>query len=165
MVEISETGRLRVYVYVDQTHAGFVRTGDPVTIVDQAHPATKVPSRVTRTSGQIDPKTRTLLVEIDLDNAHNRILAGSFVQAELKVQTPRYIEIPADALIVRGSQTLVATVLADNTVKFTQVAVADQTGDTARLLGGLNEGERVARNLGDRVPEGGKIQPITRPGS
>jgi membrane fusion protein, multidrug efflux system len=37
-------------------------------------------ARVTRTSGEIDPKTRTLLVEIDVDNPHNRILAGSFVQ-------------------------------------------------------------------------------------
>jgi membrane fusion protein, multidrug efflux system len=165
VVEISETGRLRVYVYVDQAHAGFVRAGDAVTVVDQAHPATKVAARVTRSTGEIDPKTRTLLVEIDLDNPHNRILAGSFVQAELKVQTPRYVEIPADALIVRGGQTLVAMVLPDNTVKFIQVAVADQTGETARLLGGLNEGERIARNLGDRVPEGGKIQPVSRPGS
>jgi RND family efflux transporter MFP subunit len=165
LVEISETGRLRIYVYVDQAHAPFVRKGDPVTILDQANPGLKVEAHVTRTSGEIDPKTRTLLVEIDVDNPHNRILAGSFVQAELRVQTPRYVEIPSDALIVRGGQTLVAVVTTDDTVKFTQVAVADQTGESARLLTGLEEGERVARNLGERVPEGAKIQPVTKPGS
>ena len=165
LVEISETTRLRIYVYVDQAHAPFVRKGDAVTILDQANPGLKLEARVTRTSGEIDPKTRTLLVEIDVDNPHNRILAGSFVQVEVKIQTPRYVEIPADALIVRAGQTFVAVITPDNTVKFTQVAVAEQTGESARLLTGLNEGERVARSLGERVPEGAKIQPVGPPGS
>jgi len=165
LVEISETSRLRIYVYVDQAHAPFVRKGDAVTILDQANPGLKLEARVTRTSGEIDPKTRTLLVEIDVDNPHNRILAGSFVQVEVKIQTPRYVEIPSDALIVRAGQTFVAVITPDNTVKFTQVAVAEQTGESAHLLTGLNEGERVARNLGERVPEGAKIQPVGPPGS
>jgi RND family efflux transporter MFP subunit len=165
LVEISETSRLRIYVYVDQAHAPFVRKGDAVTILDQANPGLKLEARVTRTSGEIDPKTRTLLVEIDVDNPHNRILAGSFVQVEVKIQTPRYVEIPSDALIVRAGQTFVAVITPDNTVKFTQVAVAEQTGESARLLTGLNEGERVARSLGERVPEGAKIQPVGPPGS
>jgi RND family efflux transporter MFP subunit len=165
LVEISETSRLRIYVYVDQAHAPYVRKGDAVTIADQANPSLKMEARVTRTSGEIEPKTRTLLVEIDVDNPHNRILAGSFVQAEVKVQTPRYVEVPSDALIVRGGQTFVAVITTDNTVKFTQVAVAEQTGEVARLFSGLDEGERVARSLGERVPEGGKVQPVARPGS
>ncbi len=165
LVEISEISRLRIYVYVDQAHASLVRIGDSVTISDQANPSLKVEARVTRTSGAIDPKTRTLLVEIDVDNPHNRILAGSFVQVELKVQTPRYVEVPSDALIIRGTQTFVAVVTSDNTVKFTQVAVAEQTGETARLFSGLDEGERVARSIGERVPEGGRVQPVVKPGS
>jgi len=163
LVEVSETTRLRIYVYVDQAHAPFVRDGDEVTILDQANPNLKVVARVTRTSGEIDPKTRTLLVEIDVDNPHNRILAGSFVQAELKVETPRYVEVPSDALIVRGTGTFVAVVTPDNAIKFTQVAVAEQTGETARLFSGLDEGERVARNVGERVADGGKVQPVTQP--
>lgn len=165
VVEISETSRLRIYVYVDQAHAPFVRQGDAVTILDQTNAALKVEAHVTRTSGAIDPKTRTLLVEIDVDNPHNRILAGSFVQVELKVTTPRYIEVPSDALIVRSTGTVVAVVGPNDTVKFAPVIVADQTGETARLLGGLEEGERVARNLGERVAEGGKVQPVASPGS
>jgi RND family efflux transporter MFP subunit len=165
LVEISETSRLRIYVYVDQAHAAYVHKGDTVLILDQVNPGLKLAARVTRTSGEIDPKTRTLLVEIDVDNPHNRILAGSFVQVEVKIQTPRYLEIPSDALIVRAGQTFVAVVTPDNTVKFTQVAVAEQTGESARLLTGLNEGERVARSLGERVPEGAKIQPVGPPGS
>jgi membrane fusion protein (multidrug efflux system) len=165
LVEVSETSRLRIYVYVDQAHASFVRTHDPVTILDQAQPSFKLQAHVTRTSGEIDPKTRTLLVEIDVDNPHNRILAGSFVQAELKIQTPRYVEVPSDALIVRGNQTVVAVVTSDSTVKFTEVVVAEQTGESARLLNGLDEGEHVARNLGERVAEGGKVQVVQKAGN
>src|SRR5450755_755872 len=115
LVEISETSRLRIYIYVDQANAAYVHKGDTVTILDQANPGLKLAARVTRTSGEIDPKTRTLLVEIDVDNPHNRILAGSFVQVEVKIQTPRYLEIPADALIVRAGQTFVAVVTPENT--------------------------------------------------
>ncbi len=165
LVEISETSRLRIYVYVDQAQAPFVRNGDAVTIVDQANANVKLAARVTRTSGAIDPKTRTLLVEIDLENPHNRILSGSFVQVELKVQTPRYLEVPSDALIVRGTQTFVAVVTPSNTIKFTQVAVAEQTGETARLFSGLDEGARVARSIGERVAEGGNVQPVAKAGS
>jgi RND family efflux transporter MFP subunit len=165
VIEVSETTRLRIYVYVDQAHAPLVRKGDSVTILDQANPNLKLAARVTRTSGEIDAKTRTLLVEIDVDNPHDRILAGSFVQVELKVQTPSYIEVPSDALIVRGTQTFVAVVTPSNTIKFTQVAVAEQTGESARLFSGLEEGERVGRNIGERVPDGANVQPVARPGS
>jgi hypothetical protein len=59
----------------------------------------------------------------------------------------------------------VAVVTPDNTIKFTQVAVAEQTGETARLFSGLDDGERVARSIGERVPEGGKVQPAVRSGN
>lgn len=162
VVEISETQRLRIYVYLDQAHAAFVRTGDPVTIFFPVHSDAKVSARVTRTRGEIDPKTRTLLVEIDVDNPRTRIPAGSFVQVELKLQTPHYIDVPSDALIVKGGQPVVATITPDPVVKLRQVIVADQTGDNARLLIGLSDGERVARNFGERAT---KVQPVARPGS
>jgi RND family efflux transporter MFP subunit len=163
VVSIAETGRLRIYVYVDQAHAAFVHVGDPATVLDPAQPGLKIAARVTRTSGEIDLKTRTLLVEIDLANPRNRVLPGSFVQVELTVRTPRYVEVPSDALMARGSQTLVARVTAGNRIQFQPVVVADQTGESVRLLSGLQEGEKVARNLGDRVAEGAVVQPAVAP--
>lgn len=163
LVSIAETERLRIYVYVDQAHAAFVRVGDAATVLDPARPGLNIAARVTRTSGEIDPKTRTLLVEIDLANPHSRVLPGSFVQVRLQVRTPRYVEVPSDALIVHGRQTLVAVVTADNHVKFRPVVVADHTGESVRLLSGLEEGEKVARNLGDRVAEGAVVQPAVSP--
>jgi RND family efflux transporter MFP subunit len=163
LVAIAETGRLRIYVYVDQAHAAFVHAGDPATVLDPAQPGLRIAARVSRTSGEIDAKTRTLLVEIDLANPRSRVLPGSFVQVELQVRTPRYVEVPSDALIVHGSQTLVARVTGDNHIRFQPVVVADQTGESVRLLSGLGEGEKVARNLGDRVAEGALVQPVVSP--
>lgn len=163
LVSIAETGRLRIYVYVDQAHAAFVHLGDPATVLDPAQPSLKIAARVTRTSGEIDLKTRTLLVEIDLSNPRNRVLPGSFVQVQLQVRTPRYVEIPSDALIVHGGQTLVARLTPDNHVQFQPVVVADQTGEFVRLLSGLAEGQKIARNLGDRVAEGALVQPVVSP--
>jgi len=58
-------------------------------------------------------KTRTLLVEIDVANPPNRILAGSFIQAEAEGAQASLIEVPSDALIVHGDRTLVAVVTPD----------------------------------------------------
>jgi hypothetical protein len=76
---------------------------------DPARPGLKIAARVTRTSGEIDLKTWTLLAEIDLANPHSRVLPGSFVQVQLQVRTPRYVEVPSDALIVHVSQLATTT--------------------------------------------------------
>ncbi len=165
VVSIAQTGRLRVYVYVDQAHAAFVHEWNPATVLDPARPGLKVKAHVTRTSGQIDEKTRTLLAEIDIDNPRDRILAGSFVQVQLQAHTPDYIELPSDALIVHGDQTMVAVVGEGDKVRLRPVLVADQTGDKVRVVSGVTEGERVARNLGDRVGDGRVVQPVTASGS
>src|SRR5215471_17184005 len=76
-------------------------------------------------------------------------------------QTPHYIDVPSDALTVKGGQPVVATITPDPVVKLRQVIVADQTGENAGLLIGLRDGERVARNFGERAT---KVQPVARPG-
>ena len=159
VVAIAQTDRLRVYAYVDQAHAAYINPGDPAIITDPARPEVRIAARVARTSGEIDEKTRTLLAEIDLDNPRNRILAGSFVQVQLAVRTPRYVEVPSDCLIVHGDKNLVAVVGSDNRVHLRPVVVVDHTGEKVRVLSGVSEGERVARSLGDAVPDGALVRP------
>ena len=159
VVSVAQTDRLRVYAYVDQAHAAYIHPGDPAVITDPAHPEIRIQAPVTRTSGEIDEKTRTLLAEIDLDNPRSRILPGSLVQVQLAVRTPRYVEVPSDCLIVHGETNLVAVVGSDNRVHLRPVVVVDHTGEKVRVLSGVSEGERVARSLGDAVPDGGLVRP------
>ncbi|HEY6009570.1 MAG TPA: efflux RND transporter periplasmic adaptor subunit [Geobacteraceae bacterium] len=164
IVALSETDRLRVYVYLDQRNAAFVRVGNRAEVVDAARPEVRRSARVSRKSGEIDLKSRTLLVELDLDNREGRFLAGGFVQVTLKLQIPIYVQVPVDGLLVRGEKTFVGVIDSDNRVTFRSVTVVDSDGTRASLGSGLAAGERVVLNPGTGIVEGEVIQPVGVPG-
>ncbi len=160
VVEVGTTDSLRIFVYLAQRDAADIRRGQAVTITDPSRPNIHVTGAVTRYTGELDPNTRTLLAEVDLSNRNGTIVPGSFVQVSLAVPGQRYLEVPAEALIVRGTKNFVAVVSADNRVTFREVHILDTDGVTVRLLSGVQEGEHVALNLGDSVPEGQHVQPV-----
>ena len=128
VVALSQTDRLRVYVYPDQKTASSVQLGDKAEISDATRPETKVSATVSRTTGELDVKTRTLLVEIELDNREGKILAGSFVQVTLFIHIPATIEIPAGGLVMRGDKAFVGTLDAQNKATFREVTVYESDG-------------------------------------
>ncbi len=160
LVTLSQTHRLRIYVYLDQRDASFIHVGDRAEISDPSRPGIRLSASVSRMSGELDPKTRTLLTELDLDNARGLIIAGSFVQVSLTMRTPNYAEVPADAILPKGDKTFVAVLSAGNKVNFRQVVIADSDGKSVRLQSGLNEGETVVLNPGFGITEGAQVQPV-----
>ncbi len=160
VVVVSQTDSLRVYVYLDQHDAADVRRGAVAVVTDPNRPQLQVTGTVARYTGELDPSTRTLMAEIDVRNPNNAIVPGSFVQVQLNIVAPAYLEIPADALVLRGEKQFVAVVTPNNTVAFRQIHIVDTDGATVRVLDGVTEGQRVARNLGDAVTEGQRVQPV-----
>src|SRR5512143_126215 len=161
LVALSQTNKLRVYVYLDQRDASFVRLGDRAEIYDSARPDVRLPAVVSRVGGELDSKTRTLLTELDLDNKQGPILAGSFVQVSLTLRTTPLVEIPADALLSKDETALVAVVSSDNKANFRKVSVADSDGKMVRLISGLSEGELVILNPGFGISEGLHVEPVS----
>jgi RND family efflux transporter MFP subunit len=159
IVTLCQVDRLRVEIYPDQRNASLVRIGDPGEVWDTARPDVRLPASVNRTSGELDPKTRTLLVELDLDNRDGIILPNSFVQVSLCLKTPPCIEVPVEALIMRRGRSCVAVVDGENRASFRDVVIYESDGRKLKLRSGLNAGERVALHLGDTVAEGSRVRP------
>ncbi len=154
---------MRVYVYVDQSSAPFVRTGDPAVIRVKERPGWSRTGKVARTSGALSPRTRTMQTEVDIDNADGAIVPGSYVDVELSVQVPPLLEVPSEALVPRGEKIQVATVDGEGRVHFKPVVVADDDGQIARLARGLQPGERVALNVGTDTEDGARVQVVEPP--
>ena len=136
------------------------RLGDRAEISDSARPEVRLTAVVSRFSGELDPKTRTLLTELDLDNKQGLILAGSFVQVSLTLATTPLVEIPAEALLSKDDTAYVAVVTAENKANFRKVTVADSDGKMVRLTSGLSEGESVVLNSGFGLSEGMHVEPV-----
>jgi membrane fusion protein, multidrug efflux system len=160
IVSVSKVDQLRVYVYVDQSSAPFVRTGDAALVTVPERPGWSRKAKIARTSGQLSPRTRTMLTEVDIDNDDRVIVPGSYVQVTLDIRVPPLLEIPAESLTTRGDKAEVATVDAGNHVHFKPVVVASDDGQIVRLASGLSPGERVALDLGNAVQDGSPIQVV-----
>ena len=157
---VSQVDRLRVYVYVDQKYAALIRNGLPVQITLPERPEVKLPAQITRFSGELDPKTRMLLAEVDIDNAQGLVVAGSYVQVALKVTAPSYIEVPVEALVLKDAKDFIPVINSSHTVTYRSVSLADNDGQHVKVLSGLSQGEMVALNLGNSLDEGSPVQPI-----
>jgi RND family efflux transporter MFP subunit len=166
LVTVAQTDLLRVYVYPDQQDAHSIRVDDPVEIVPPERPELHLHASVTRISGQLDNRTRTMLTEIDFKNSSDVILPGSFVQVNLQIHQAGsgQLEIPSEALILRGDKPFVALVRPDNTIAYQPVVIGVDEGPVVRIVSGLKKGDQIAVNLGDNVTEGSHIQPVAAGG-
>jgi membrane fusion protein, multidrug efflux system len=160
VVMIADMSRLRVDVYVEQKDVPYVHVGDTAEVADGANPDRKVRARIARTSDQLDPRTRTLFTELDVDNSQSFLVPGAFVYVTLHVPISSYPEIPVAALLVRGANTFIASVSAESMVRLQPVKVATTDGMRVSLAEGGRVGERVALNLPDEVADGSRIRPI-----
>jgi multidrug efflux pump subunit AcrA (membrane-fusion protein) len=124
--------------------------------------AAELPNRtfegaITRTSESEDPRARTLRVEIDLPNNDRALVPGVYVQVAFDLPSKLSIQVPAGALIFRGSGPQVAVIGEDNTVKFRDVRIARDDGKFVEIGSGLNEGDQVALNINNQIVEGDKV--------
>ncbi len=160
VLTIADMSRLRVDVYVEQKDVPYVHVGDMADVADGANPDRKVRARIARTSDQLDPRTRTLFTELDVDNSESFLVPGAFAYVTLHVPVPSYPEIPVAALLVRGANTFIASVSAESMVRLQAVKVATTDGMRVSLAEGGRVGERVALNLPDEVADGSRVRPI-----
>ena len=159
VVTISDTSKLRVTVYVDQVDASFIKPGTKVEITDSSNPTVKAEATVSRTSNELDPRTRTMATQVDFDNSNGTFLSGAFVAVSLLIPAKSFIEVPSAALITREGKTLVAVVGEDRRLKFTPIEVAGTDGKVIRIVSGIGEGVRVALNVPNTVSDGAKVNP------
>jgi membrane fusion protein (multidrug efflux system) len=160
VLTIADDTRLRVDVYVEQRDVPFVHVGDLADVTDGANSERVVKARIARTSNELDPRTRTLFVELDVDNADQFLVPGSFAYVTLHIPVPSYPQIPVAGLIVRGTRTMIADLGSDQTVHLRPVKVASTDGIRAMLSEGATVGQKVAINLPDEVNDGGRVQAV-----
>ncbi len=160
IVTISQLGKLRIYVYVEQREAVFLHDGYPVTITLTERPDVTIKATVTRMTGQLDQRTRMMTAEIDLDNADNKIIAGSYVQVHIhSPQTkPSQLTMPATALVLRKGQTMAAVIDKDTILHLRKIKVGENSGEKIAITDGLQEGDRVALAVGESIPDGQKVR-------
>jgi len=159
LFRMAATGRLRVYVAVPETESGSARPGAAVDLTVAERPGRRYRGVVARTADAIDPVTRTLRVEVDLDNPQGEILPGAYAQVHLQRQdAAAAMLLPASALLFRAEGPRVATVDASNRVTLAPVTLGRDYGTEVEVLAGLRPGDRVIDSPPDAILDGQTVR-------
>lgn len=162
ILELVDASSVRVYIYVSQAEAPFVHVGDVVQLSSPEDARVDRAAQVTRVSGALDPRSRTMLVEVDVANPDGSLLPGIFVRVALTVQGAPAPAIPAEAVFLRHGVPY-AAVVKDGHVQLRRIELAGNLGASLRVRHGLAVGEQVALYAGDIVEDGAPVQAVTAP--
>jgi membrane fusion protein, multidrug efflux system len=161
IVTISDDSRLRVYCYVQQQDVPFINVGDAADVVDASNPERRIRAKVSRMTGELETRTRTMQIEINIDNTEGFLVAGSFANVTLHIPIKSYPQIPVSGLLVKGNDSFVAMVEND-TLRYKPIRIQTTDGNTVTVAEGIRQGDRVAINLPDEITDGAKVQPILK---
>jgi RND family efflux transporter MFP subunit len=159
LFHIAQTDVLRTFTDIPQNDASFVSVGTQVYLTTQQYPGRQFPARVARSSDVIDPSSRTMRVEVDVDNKDGALRPGAYVQVHLALDTAHpALELPVSALLFRPTGVTVAVVGDNNLVALKTVTIGRDFGTYVEIATGLTATDRVIDNPGDAITAGEAVQ-------
>jgi RND family efflux transporter MFP subunit len=149
---IEQRDPLRVYFRIPQPEAPNIAVGQTFNVQDGAK---TYPGKVIATSEAVSPDSRTMLVQLQVDNPKYEILPGSY--ATVRVPTNvlgKVLTLPDNTLIFRGKDLQVAVVDAKGVVQVRNVRVGRDFGVQSEILRGVTESDKVIVNPSDALATG-----------
>jgi len=156
---VADLHEIRAYIQVPQNYSAQIHGKLTAELTLPEYPGEKFPAHLVSTSNAIDRQTNTLLVELDADNASEKLKPGEYAQVSFSLPTPAStVTIPASALLFRGDGLRVATVNSQDHVVLKTVTVAEDLGTSVRLNSGLSPTDRVIDNPPDSISNGDAVR-------
>jgi len=149
---------LRVYTNLPQIYSQSVKRGSKIDLTFAEHPGKTYQGTLVRTADAIDPASRTLLVEIDIDNRAGELLPGSLAQVHFKTPSAgATFIVPSAALMFRREGMRIGTVVNGNIAHLVPVIIGEDDGATVQIVTGIGAGDRVIQDPPDSLIEGEKV--------
>jgi len=155
MFHILQTDPLRVYFRIPQTESQNIAVGQIFDVQLSAQSAETYPGKVIATSEAVSPDSRTMLVQLQVDNAKNEILPGSYATVRVPQSAlGKILILPDNTLIFRGKDQQVGVVDAKGVVQLRDVKVGRDFGIQSEVLSGVTESDKVIVNPSDSLTTG-----------
>src|SRR5207248_410929 len=162
MFHIQQTDPLRVYFRVPQEEAANIAGGQTFDVQVGAQSAKTYPGKVISTSGAVSPDSRTMLVELQVDNSKNEVLPGSYATVRVpQVALGKLVTLPDNTLIFRDKSVQVGVVGANGVVQLHDVKVGRDFGVQSEILSGVSESDKVIVNPSDSLTTGTTVRLAT----
>ena len=157
---ISQTHKVRIHVSVPENDAAHVDRGDSIQLTFPSFPAEEaMAATVTRFSGSLDPGTRTMLIEAEIDNADGRLLPGMFGQASIVLKTKTEANVlPARAVRFSEDGKAFVYIVDNESISVASVVTGHDDGNTIEIVSGLEAGQKVIDAHLKRFTDGQRVR-------
>ena len=162
LLRLEQIVRLRLIVPVPEAYAGSIAQGATVPFTVPAFPEETFQGKVSRISQSVDPKTRSMPVELDVDNPAMRLAAGMFTEVRWPIRrsTPTLF-VPATAIVTTTENVFVLLVKED-LVEWIPVRKGSKSGSMVEVFGALQPGDLVVLRGTDEIRSGTQVLPIAK---
>jgi RND family efflux transporter MFP subunit len=158
LFHLAQTQKLWVYVQVPQVMARSIGLGQPAAMTLPELRSQAFTAKVIRTAGVIASDSRTLLVELEVDNAKDEILAGGYAQVRfLDAKMDATLTLPANTIMFRAVGPQIGVVQEDGKVELRTVKLGRDFGQTIEVLTGVSPNDRVIINPSESIASGAKV--------
>jgi membrane fusion protein (multidrug efflux system) len=159
IVRIETLTRLRLVVPVPEYDAGGVPAGTKVSFTVPSFPGRTFQAPIARISHEVNVKTRTMPVELDVRDPRAQLIPGTFCQVEWPVRR-NYptLFVPSSAVASDLARTFVIRVQ-NNRTEWVDVRTGATVGELTEVFGGLKEGDNVAVHGTDQLRPGIEVTP------
>jgi RND family efflux transporter MFP subunit len=158
LFHLAAIDKIRVYVAVPQAYAAAVKVGGKATLTLDEYPGKSFEGTIARNSNAIDQASRTLNVEVDVDNPKGELLPGAYVFVHIKV--PEHVAnlmVPSNTLLFR-SEGLRVGIVRDGRVQLVPVKIGRDAGATVEIASGLSPNDAVILDPSDSLTSGQEVQ-------
>ncbi len=160
LFHLASTQQLRIYTSVPEVDAAAVRNGERVTLTQDARPGRIFSGTIVRNSNAIDQATRTLNVEVDVDNPTGRLLPGAYIFVHLRTPGAWHaVTIPSNTLLFR-SEGLRVGVVRNNHIQLVPVTIGHDFGSAVEVLSGLSVKDAVVVDPSDSLTNGAQVHAL-----
>ena len=157
LFRVSSVDKLRIFVSVPQMYSRTAVEGVNADITLTEAPGRHFAGRIVRNTGAIDPSTRTLLTEVDVDNSSRQLMPGAYAEIHLRLPAAtRALLVPVTSMIFRSEGLQVAVVRAD-TVEMVPVTEGRDFGTEVEITSGITSRDLVIVNTPDSLTAGAKV--------
>ena len=157
MLRVEKTARLRLVVPVPEKYATGINLGSKVEFSVPAFPSQTFAGTIARVAHSVDVKTRTMPVELDVNNSDGRLSSGMFPEVLWPVRRAEStLFVPTSAVARTTEATFVIRIRGGNT-EWVNVQTGELDGKSIEVFGGLHEGDEVAVRGTDELRPGTRV--------
>ena len=156
---VADVHQMRIYVPAPESYVADLKDGTKATLEVPEYPGRSFDATIVTTSRAIDPKSRTLLVELLADNKDGLLQPGAFTRVHFQIPPdPNTYTVPASAMLYRDTEPRIATVGPDNRIVLKDVRIMRDLGTAVEIAGGVDQDERIVTNPPDSIGNGEEVR-------